>query len=97
MRFKTAANDAQYRQNSCGRADFRNLGVVARALVAVNLLGLARWRAKPTDARARCLRAQHRADRTAAAMTLAALTLRPPLLRRLPYWLASILDRARAA
>jgi len=81
------------RQNSRPDAlpDFRNLGVVARALVAVNLLGLAaalaseaEWILVP-DAFVR-----HAVlIEPPLLVTITVLYALSPLLRRLPYWLAS--------
>jgi len=88
------------RQNSHPDAlpDFRNLGVVARALVAVNLLGLAaalaseaEWILVP-DAFVR-----HAVlIEPPLLVTLATLYALSPLLRRLPYWLASAIVLALA-
>jgi two-component system sensor histidine kinase AlgZ len=80
------------RQNHAANAlpDFRNLGVVARGLVAVNLLGLAAALAGEAD----WTRALDAFVRNAVLieppllMTLIVLYLASPSLRRLPYWLA---------
>ena len=70
--------------------DFRNLGVMARALVAVNLLGLAAAFAGEADV----TRALEAFVRNAVLleppllMMLLVLYAASPLLRRLPYWLA---------
>jgi len=72
--------------------DFRNLGVVARALVAVNLLGLGAALVKEAD----WLGAADVFVRSTVLIeppllgTLATLYVASPLLRRLPYWLACI-------
>ena len=72
--------------------NFRNLGVIARALIAVNLLGLAAALAAEAD----WLRALESFVLSTALIEppllacLAALYALAPLLRRLPYWLASM-------
>ncbi|MCC6210671.1 MAG: histidine kinase [Burkholderiales bacterium] len=78
------------RQNRAANAlpDFRNLGVMARALVAVNALGLAAALAGEAD----WMRALDAFVRHAVLieppllMALAALYAASPLLRRMPYW-----------
>ena len=82
------------RQNSYPDSlpDFRNLGVVARALVAVNLLGLGAALASEAD----WLRALDAFVQNTVLIeppllaTLATLYAASPLLRRLPYWPACI-------
>jgi two-component system sensor histidine kinase AlgZ len=81
---------ASIRQNHAANAlpDFRNLGVMARALVAVNLLGVAAALAGEAE----WTRALDAFVRSAVLieppllMTLLALYAASPLLRRLPYW-----------
>ena len=78
------------RQNSYPDSlpDFRNLGVVARALVAVNLLGLGAALASEAD----WMRALDAFVQNTVLIeppllaTLATLYAASPLLRRLPYW-----------
>ena len=82
------------RQNSYPNAlpDFRNLGVVARALVAVNLLGLGAALASEAD----WMRSLDAFVQNTVLIeppllaTLATLYAASPLLRRLPYWPACI-------
>jgi two-component system sensor histidine kinase AlgZ len=88
------------RQNSHPDAlpDFRNLGVVARALVAVNLLGLGAALAGEADLM-RSLDAFVRSTvliEPPLLATLATLYAASPLLRRLPYWPACVLVVALA-
>jgi two-component system sensor histidine kinase AlgZ len=88
------------RQNSYPDAlpDFRNLGVIARALVAVNLLGLGVALASEAD----WMRSLDVFVRSTVLIeppllaTLATLYATSPLLRRLPYWPACILIVALA-
>jgi len=82
------------RQNSYPNAlpDFRNLGVVARALVAVNLLGLGAALASEADW-TRALDAFVQSTvliEPPLLATLATLYVATPLLRRLPYWPACV-------
>jgi len=78
--------------------DFRNLGVVARALVAVNLLGIGAALVKEAD----WMGAADVFVRNTVLIeppllgSLATLYVASPLLRRLPYWLACILIVALA-
>jgi two-component system sensor histidine kinase AlgZ len=82
---------ASIRQNSDSIAlpDFRNLGVMARALVTVNLLGMAAAAVREPEV-----------PRAVEAFVLSAVLIEPPLLaglmllfaaapwlRRLPYWI----------
>jgi len=73
--------------------DFRNFGVVARALVAVNLLGLAAALAREPDG-ARALDAFVFSTvliEPPLIASLAVLSIAAPFLRRLPYWPACLL------
>ena len=78
--------------------DFRNLGVVARALMAVNLFGLAAALASEPD----WMRALDAFVLSTALIeppliaVLATLSAAAPLLRRLPYWPACALVVALA-
>jgi len=91
---------ASIRQNSYPDSlpDFRNLGVVARALVAVNLLGLGAALASEAD----WMRALDAFVQNTVLIeppllaTLATLYAASPLLRRLPYWPACVLIVALA-
>jgi len=78
--------------------DFRNFGVVARALVAVNLLGLAAALAREPDG-ARALDAFVFSTvliEPPLIASLAVLSIAAPFLRRLPYWPACLLVAALA-
>ena len=88
------------RQNPHSNAlpDFRNLGVMARALVAVNLLGLAAALAQESDG-GRALDAFVRSTvliEPPLIASLAALYAAAPLLRRMPVWPACLLVVALA-
>jgi len=88
------------RQNPHSNAlpDFRNFGVVARALVGVNLLGLAAALAQEPDG-GRALDAFVHSTvliEPPLITSLALLYAAAPLLRRMPYWPACLLVVALA-